>query len=62
MYCGIRASNYTTSNSSSVDNKYGTTDTEVDVSEQLAVTGYTVKRSARIDNGDGTYTWKYTVK
>lgn len=27
----------------------------------LAATGYTVSRSARTDNGDGTYTWTYTV-
>jgi len=56
-YCGIIASNYRESN-----NSYSTINTEVDVSEQLAATtGYTVKRSARIDNVDGTYTWKYTV-
>lgn len=56
-YCGIIASNYRESN-----NSYSTINTEVDVSEQLAATtGYTVKRSARIDNVDGTYTWKYSV-
>ena len=27
----------------------------------LAATGYTVTRSARTDNADGTYTWTYTV-
>jgi hypothetical protein len=60
-YCGILASNYKSSNTSSVDNNYSTINTEVSVSEQLAATGYTVKRSARIDNADGTYTWKYIV-
>lgn len=55
--CGITAKNYTSSN-----NSYDTTNAEVDVSTQLAATGYTVKRSARIENPDGTYTWKYTVK
>lgn len=27
----------------------------------LAATGYTVSRSAMTNNGDGTYTWTYTV-
>ena len=27
----------------------------------LAAEGYTVTRSARTDNNDGTYTWTYTV-
>ena len=54
---GVKASTYTTGN-----NKHAKTDTEVDVSDYLAADGYTVKRSARIDNADGTYTWKYTVK
>ena len=54
--CGLfGSSNYTSSN-----NSYLTT-TELDVSTQLAADGYTVTRSARIDNGDGTYTWTYTV-
>jgi hypothetical protein len=55
--CGISSSNYTTGN-----NSHATTDAEVDVTSLLAADGYTVKRSARIDNADGTYTWKYTVK
>ena len=55
-YCGILASNYKESN-----NSHSTTNIEVDVSTQLDADGYTVKRSARIDNVDGTYTWKYTV-
>lgn len=55
-YCGIIANNYKTDS-----NSWNTTDKEVDVSTQLAVSGSTVKRSARIDNADGTYTWKYTV-
>ena len=57
QYCGINASNYNTDN-----NDYDRTDVEVDVTSLLAADGYTVKRSARIDNADGTYTWKYTVK
>lgn len=57
QYCGIRSNNYKDNN-----NIHATTDTEVDVTSLLAVDGYTVKRSARIDNPDGTYTWKYTVK
>ena len=55
--CGLfGSSNYTSSN-----NSYSTT-TELDVSTQLAADGYTVTRSARTDNGDGTYTWTYTVE
>ena len=54
-YCGLKGSNYTTSS-----NSYSTT-TELDVTSQLAAPGYTVTRSARTDNGDGTYTWTYTV-
>ena len=57
QYCGIRSNNYTDNN-----NIHATTDTEYDVTSLLAADGYTVKRSARIDNADGTYTWKYTVK
>lgn len=53
--CGIFASNYEDSN-----NNYATT-TEVDVTSLLAADGYTVTRSARTNNGDGTYTWTYTV-
>lgn len=54
--CGLYANgNYTTSN-----NLNGTT-TQVDVTTLLAATGYTVIRSARTDNADGTYTWTYTV-
>ena len=51
--CGIN--NYTSSN-----NSYATTE-EIDVTSILAVDGYTVTRSARTDNGDGSYTWTYTV-
>ena len=35
----------------------GTSDTSA-----LAADGYTVTRSARTDNADGTYTWTYTVR
>lgn len=60
-YCGIFASNYKLSNDNTIHNYWSTT-TEVDVTAQLAAFGYTVTCSARIDNADGTYTWKYTVK
>lgn len=55
-YCGILSnSNYNLSN-----NGHAIT-TDVDVSAQLAADGYTVTRSTRTDNADGTYTWTYTV-
>lgn len=55
--CGIRGrDNYNTTN-----NDNATYETSVDVSAQLAAPGYTVTRSARTDNADGTYTWTYTV-
>lgn len=54
--CGLYAKgNYTTSN-----NLNGTT-AEVDVTSLLAADGYTVTRSAMTTNGDGSYTWTYTV-
>lgn len=55
--CGLYGYyNYSTEKST---NNNGTT-TEVDVSEQLAATGFTVTRSARSESG-GKYTWTYTV-
>lgn len=55
-YCGLHGyTNYKPEN-----NNHATT-TETDVSTQLAASEYKVTRSARIDNGDGTYTWTYTV-
>lgn len=54
--CGIRGND----NYAPATNANATT-TELDVSEQLAATGYKVVRSARTDNADGTYTWTYTV-
>ena len=60
-YCGIFASNYKPANDNAIHNYWSTTN-EIDVTTQLAANGYTVTRSARIDNADGTYTWKYTVK
>ena len=54
--CGL----YGTSNYTNSNNLHNTT-TEVDVSAQLAADGYTVTRSARTDNSDGSYTWTYTV-
>lgn len=55
VFCGIVATNYTTSNNSN------TTTTELDVTDLLAAPGYNVVRSKRTDNPDGTYTWTYTV-
>lgn len=55
-YCGIYGNNNYAASSNS-----NSTTTELDVSAQLAADGYTVTRSARTDNGDGTYTWTYTV-
>lgn len=55
-YCGIYGNNNYTASSNS-----NSTTTELDVSTQLAADGYTVTRSARTDNGDGTYSWTYTV-
>ncbi len=54
-WCGLYGTNYSSDN-----NDYDKTD-EIDVSTQLAADGYTVTRSARSDNSDGTFTWTYTV-
>ncbi len=54
--CGL----YGDSNYDDSSNNYSTT-TEVDVTSQLAAPGHTVTRSARTDNGGGSYTWTYTV-
>ena len=60
-FCGILGdSNYEQSQVGGAYNYYPTT-TELDVTPQLAAPGYTVTRSARTDNSDGTYTWTYTV-
>lgn len=62
-FCGILGdSNYKQNEGSGADayNNYPTT-TELDVTLQLAAPGYTVTRSARTANADGTYTWTYTV-
>ena len=58
--CGLNAYNYSKNGSGDTYNYYSTT-TELDVSTQLAASGYKVVRSARTDNADGTYTWTYTV-
>lgn len=54
--CGLYGNNYTSSN-----NNHDTT-TELNVTSLLAADGFTVTRSARTVNGDGTYTWTYTVR
>jgi hypothetical protein len=54
--CGI----WGTNNYQRNNNHYSSTG-ELNVTEQLAANGYTVTRSARQSNGDGTYTWTYTV-
>ena len=61
--CGVLGiSNYNTKDQKSSNyNNYENTG-ELDVSKQIAAEGYTVIRSARTDNADGTYTWTYTVK
>ena len=43
------------------ENNSNTTTTVLDVSTMLAADGYSVTRSARTDNPDGTYTWTYMV-
>lgn len=53
--CGLYSNNYNDNN-----NAYTNT-SEADVSSQLAAPGYTVTRSAVINNGDDTHTWTYTV-
>ena len=60
--CGICGANYVSSNVPSYPaaNRYDIT-TELDVTAQLAAPGFTVTRSARTDNADGTYSWTYTV-
>ena len=62
-FCGIYGdSNYRTNDADYRYNNYLTT-TELDVTSQLSAdpSVYTVTRSARTDNGDGTYSWTYTV-
>ena len=54
-WCGLYGTNYSPDN-----NDYDKT-AEIDVSTQLAADGYTVTRSATQNNGDGTYSWTYTV-
>lgn len=58
-FCGITALNYKYADDS---NKHTVT-SELNVTTQLSAdpTKTTVTRSARTDNGDGTYTWTYTV-
>lgn len=56
MTCGL----YGNSNYNSESSNYNMTD-EQDVTTQLAASGYTVTRSARTDNADGTHTWTYSV-
>lgn len=61
-FCGLFGdSNYEQSQGGGAYNYYPTT-TELDVTSQLAASGYTVTRSARTANADGTYTWTYTVR
>ena len=56
-YCGLFADlNYNGWN-----NQSGATEQSVNVTSLLAADGYTVTRSARKENKDGSYTWTYTV-
>lgn len=58
LECGIKGKdNYNHTHG----NKYDTTE-EIDMTEKLAATGYTVTRSERKFTEYGTYTWTYTVK
>ena len=54
--CGIYCDNYFP------NNNYHSTTTELDVTALLAAEGYSVVRSARTKNDDGSYTWTYTVR
>ena len=60
--CGLSCSNYRCDvlDSNPAYNRCNV-ETEVDVTDLLAAPGFTVIRSARTDNADGTYTWTYTV-
>ena len=60
-YNGIRAWNHYAPGKSNYPN---TQDNSVDVTSILSADPeqYTVTRSARTDNSDGTYTWTYTVR
>lgn len=60
QYCGLLANNYSKSSTNPNYNHYDDT-SERDVTSLLAAPGYTVTRSARTDNADGTHTWTYTV-
>ena len=55
-FCGLKAKNYNR------DSNNRATTSEIDLTSQLAADRYTVTRSARVDNGDGSYTWTYTVE
>ena len=55
-FCGLNSKNYNYDSNSN----YRETTTELNV-PSLAKDGYTVTRSARVDNSDGSYTWTYTV-
>ncbi len=56
-HCGLVSDpDYTLTN-----NNYQSTTEQLDVTAILAAEGYTVIRSARMDNGAGIYYWTYTV-
>ena len=59
--CGIQGFNYRSDGAFGVSFNECHTTTELDVTSMLAADGYSVIRSARTDNSDGTYTWTYTV-
>ena len=60
--CGISGYNYRSDGDFGVSFNECHTTTELDVTSMLAADGYSVIRSARTDNSDGTYTWTYTVR
>lgn len=57
FFCGMGASNYDPDNGT---NQYSSTGV-TDITGSLAAPGYKVTRSAITNNGNGTYTWTYTV-
>lgn len=59
--CGISGFNYRSDGAFGVSYNEASTTTELDVTSMLAADGYSVIRSARTDNSDGSYTWTYTV-
>lgn len=60
-YCGLVSDPYYMVKYPDGTNNHQEITTELDVTNELAVEGYTVIRSVRKDNGAGIYYWTYTV-